>query len=515
MINKLISDAQDYYKQNKLEQANHLFQQVLQINEKNIIALNGVGLIAMQAGIMSLAVEFLSYACDLAPKNMIVNKNLALVYTRMARYEEAILQYISMLDINENDSEVHGELARINLQIGNLDLALKHYRYAFEQDLTDPRNIHGLIQLDAESIEENDINEIEKLLNGSTLSLEKRCSFYFALGSIYDKKAHYDDAFANYSVANICKGEKFDAYEHANYITKVIETFSTELFDGLFTENLNQSEQPVFIFGMPRSGTTLVEQILASHTEVYAGGELTLIEDIADSMALSKKKMNGLSLKTEDLTVESLNEYAQTYLTTINNLSDKSGRKKPAVISNKLPENFLYLGLISLLFPNAKIIHCQRNPLDVSLSCYFQNFTGSHPYAYDLKSITLYYQQYERLMTHWKNVLPNKIHTVSYEEMVDDVENVSKRLINYIDLDWQAQCLEFHKNKRHVNTASLVQVRKEIYTSSLNRWQHYDKHIQILKKHFDVSNTKSEHFELSRLNATKNKNEGKALNLLQ
>ena len=499
MILKLISDAQGYYEENKLEQANHLFQQVLQVEENNIIALNGVGLIAMQAGIMSLAVEFLSHACDLAPKNMIVNKNLALVYTRMARYEEAILQYISMLDINENDSEIHGELARINLQLGRLDLALKHYRYAFDMDSTDPRNIHGLIQLDMESITENDIDIIDKLLNRSDLSLEKRCSFYFALGSIYDKKARYDDAFANFSVANICKGEKFDAQKHTDYIDKVIETFSPELFERFPIEELNRSAQPVFILGMPRSGTTLIEQILASHSDVYAGGELTLIEETADLMNLSEEKIKDLPLVVENLTVELLNDHAQTYLTNINNLSDRDEHKKPVLISNKLPANFLYLGLISLLFPNAKIIHCQRNPLDISLSCYFQNFSGRHPYAYDLRSIATYYQQYERLMAHWKKVLPVNMHTVTYEEMVEDTETVSKRLIDYVGLDWQAQCLEFHKNKRHVNTASLVQVRKKIYSSSLNRWQNYEKHIKSLKKVLNISGAEESSSKTSKL----------------
>lgn len=500
-IFNLITKAHNYHDQKQLGQANCLYQKVLELEPDNIIAFNGLGLVAMDAGMLSLAVEFFKSACDINPDHVTVNKNLALAYTRMSCYSDAILHYMHILNFDENNGEVHGELARLHLQEGNIDHALSHYRFAFKLNSADPRNFHGLVQLDALSITSKNINTVEKLLLKPDLPLEVRSSFYFALGTIYDISERYDEAFANYSVANISKGVTFDSEKHDAFITGIIKTFTPDLFEKHASGDLNDSTQPVFIVGMPRSGTTLVEQVLASHSDIYAAGELNLIAGVAQKLKITTDHIQENFIDIEISGAKAFHDYAQFYINDINNLALNNNHKKPLKITDKMPMNFIYLGLIALLFPNAKIIHCRRNPLDVCLSCYFQNFSGNHNYASDLNNIALYYQQYERLMAHWGKVLPVEIHTVDYEEMTIDSESTIRKLIDFTELDWQGSCMEFYKTKRHVNTASLVQVRKKMYQTSVNRWLNYDKYLHHLKKILSVSSSTDDTSRFAIINA--------------
>ncbi len=481
-ILKLITDARKNYEGNHLEQANYLYQQVLSSEPGNIQALNGLGQIAMQAGMLSLAVEFLSSACELDPLNMTVNNNLALAYTRLFRYDDAIIQYLSMLDIDENNSGIHGELARLNLHQGHFDLALKYYKHAFYLAPEDPRNLHGVAQLDVKSITKDDLALVETILERSDLPLMQRCSFYFALGDIYDGYALYDEAFTNYSVANMCKTERFNLDEYTEYVSNIIDTFSAEFFEKIKSAGLNSSSQPVFIVGLPNSGETLVEQILASHTDVYTADDSILIDDFANKLDIANDNDKDLMLSIHSITSDSLNYLAQFYLNKLNNQAMKYDHSNPQVITNKIQFNFTNLGLIALLFPNARIIDCRRNSLDVSLACFFQNLSDEHIYSRDLKEIALYYQQYERLMSHWSKVLPVDIHTIDYEKMIMDTKVVCREVIDYAGLEWQESCLDFYNTKHHVNMENPVQQKYGVYKSSINNWQHYEKYLHLLKK---------------------------------
>lgn len=489
-VSELILEARKYHDLKQLIQANYLYQQVLEIQPGNILALNGLGMIAMDAGMLSLSMELFNFALAKAPENIILNKNLALAYSRMAEFNAAIEKYIDILKRDATNAEVHGELARLYLQTGNMARALTHYHLAFRLNPSDPRNFHGLVQMDPEAITEENINMIESLLADTELSLDDRRSFYFALGAIYDASERYDEAFANFAVANMSKAVKFDSERHVEYISQVIETFTPKLFQQFNDFELCQSSQPVFIIGMPRSGTTLVEQILASHTDVYAGGELNLINDIAERLKLTMEQTDNNTMSFEYSSAESLSGFARYYLNDINNLAFNNVGNRSSRITDKMPTNFIYLGLIALLFPKAHVIHCRRNPLDVSLSCYFHDFAGDHGYACDLKDIGLYHQQYERLMDHWKQVLPMKIHTVEYKEMIKQPESTSRQLIEFVGLDWQSACKDFHRTKHQVNV-NILQVREELDGSVEKRWRYYEKHLQTLKKTLDASENTS------------------------
>jgi len=482
-ISNLILEARNYHESKQLRQANCLYQQVIQLQPDNISALNGLGMIAMDAGMLSLAMELFNFALYKAPKNISLNNNVALVYSRMAEFTAAIEKYTEILQQDAMNGDIHGELARLYLQTGDISLALTHYHLAFRINPSDARNFHGLVQLDREAITEEDINRVDSLLNREDLLLDDRRSFYFALGSFYDASERYDEAFANYAVANMSKAVNFDSEKHVEYISKVINTFTPELFHKFNDLELCPSQQPVFIIGMPRSGTTLVEQVLNNHASVYAGGELNLINNIASKLKLTMEQTDNRYMSFEYNSAETLSGFARYYLNDINNLALNNTHTRPQRITDKMPTNFIYLGLIALLFPNAHIIHCRRNPLDVSLSCFFHDFAGDHGYACDLKDIGLYYQQYERLMEHWKNVLPIDIHTVEYDEISKQTKISSKEIVNFIGLDWQPGCIDL-KSK---SAESRLIVENEQHHSSIEHWGFYEKYLQPLKQTLEIS----------------------------
>ena len=228
---------------------------------------------------------------------------------------------------------------------------------------------------------------------------------------------------------------------------------------------------------MPRSGTTLVEQIIASHPQVFGAGELRHIRAMVAGLPAGLQTDTAYPECVTMLDERLARSLAEDYLKKLRVMGGNAQR-----VSDKMPANFFYLGLIALMFPNARVIHCRRDPLDVCLSIYFHQFARGHNYAYDLTDLAVYYRQYRRLMQHWHAALPLEICDIQYEELVADQEVVSRRLIDYCDLPWDDRCLEYYKNKRPVQTASNWQVRQPIYTDSIQRWKNYEKHLDELKE---------------------------------
>lgn len=462
-VAKLIFDAHTYYEKNDMQQSNFLYQKALQLEPKNIQILNGIGLIAMQAGMLKLAAEFLNMAWELNPDDLETNRNLALVYNQGLRFNDAILHYICMLNIDENNAQAHTELAGLNLHQGNLDLALHHYMYAFELKSSDPCNIQGIAEIDASVLSEKDISSVEALLENTSLSLQDRCSFYFSLGKIHDESGRFDEAYANYLVANLTKGSVFNGDQHISSVSQIIKLFNAELFDEFDEPTLNNSAQPVFIVGMPCSGASLVENILCRKSDIYSVGEDKKIQSISEKIEKVHNVSNHL-----------LTSHARFYLNEINNLAANSESKKPSKIINSMSGNYLHLGLIALLFPKAQIIHCVRDPFDVCLSSYCMNFSKGHGYAYKQEDISLYFQQYQRLMAHWNKVLPGKILHVSYEKLVQSPAAASKQLFEFINVDCKIEDFLAEESKMNPTRCSLTEI--SCYKASFEKRQYYQKH---------------------------------------
>jgi len=311
------------------------------------------------------------------------------------------------------------------------------------------------------------IKLIEDSIANNALSDSVKSALLFSAGKLYDQNGEYDRSFDAYRQANDLKHATFDIQIFNNYIDKTISIFNNNNAD-IAIHSDNMSEQPIFIVGMPRSGTSLTEQILSSHKDVYGAGELRNISDIATRLGLSMHSNSPFT----GLTRNALDTYAANYLGEIN-----SNAKR---IVDKAQLNFLYLGLIQLLFPRARIIHCIRNPVDVCLSCYFQDFTGDYSFTHSLTALKAYYEGYTRLMNHWKDFLALPVYELHYESLVTRPEEELNNLLTFCSLDWDQNCLEFYSNKRTVNTASFTQVREPLYTHSIARYKNYTQHLQEL-----------------------------------
>lgn len=308
--------------------------------------------------------------------------------------------------------------------------------------------------------DEPDIARLKHLLQSNSPDVNDRTDMNFALGMAYDWLGQYEEAFCHFREANQLMRERthFDRDAFAARIDHLIALYRAESFVDLASANA-QSERPVIIVGMPRSGTTLVEQILSSHPQIAAGGERRFWEQ--------QERLGVGELSIPD--PASLQAVAEAYLADLATVSPSALR-----VTDKMPDNFLRLGLIHRALPHARIIHCRRNPVDICLSLYFQKFVWGHAYSYDLEDLAYYYQQYERLMAHWRKVLPPGILTeVQYEALVNAQEQQSRRLIEFCGLAWDNACMEFHASERSVNTASNWQVRQPIYTRSVERWRNY------------------------------------------
>ena len=270
-------------------------------------------------------------------------------------------------------------------------------------------------------------------------------------------------------------GIEFSKTEHADWVDRLISTFTIAFFEKEQTYG-NHSDLPVFVVGMPRSGTTLVEQIVSSHPQVSSAGELENFNEIVE-------KLPGLLDGTIpypqcllQLSSNAAGHLADTYLTHLQHFSRDAAR-----ITDKMPQNYLHLGLIALLLPKACIIHCQRDAMDVCLSCYFQSFKNPLPVTYDLADLGFYYRQYEKMMAHWRSVLPLQMLEVEYEKLVENKEEVSRQIIAFCGLAWDEKCLAFYENTLPVKAASKWQVRQPICATSVGRWRNYAKYLDPLK----------------------------------
>ncbi len=319
------------------------------------------------------------------------------------------------------------------------------------------------------------MDEMGRLAEAGDLPENQAVQLNFTLARALDAEDKYEEAFRYLERGNRLKAAQFDPEAHRQVVDRIIHTFSAEFFEARHGWG-DLSRLPILIVGMPRSGTTLVEQILASHPDVTAGGELTYLNELskqlaADIPALEYPEAIAAASATQ------INALGEEYVRQLAMLS----RGLPRV-TDKLPPNFMRLGLIALCLPAAKVIHVRRHPFDTCLSIYFQNFEHEHAYAWDLTHLGAYYREYERLMDHWRRVVPLQTLEVQYEALVDNQEKLTRELLEYCDLSWDDRCLRFWETKRAVDTASLWQVRQPMYTRSVERWRHYESHLGPLRK---------------------------------
>jgi FkbM family methyltransferase len=395
--------------------------------------------------------------------------------------EEALALYRRVLQLCPDRPEAHANLATSLLEEGRQEEAVARFREALRLN---PNHvaalasvaIHGLYPLT-----DDQVGRIRAMAADPRLAPGDACVLEFGLANLRSRAGAHDEAFEHFRRGNELRrvvfrqfGSAFDPRAHRAAMDRMVRTCDAAYFERVRGSGVD-SEVPVFIVGMPRSGTTLVEQILAAHPQVHGAGELRDVMQLAEALPA---ELGGTAKYPECLAgapAAALRARAERLLGRFERL----GRGARRVV-DKMPENYLHLGLIATLFPRARIIHCRRDPMDTCVSCYCSYFRGL-PFAWDLSDLGKYHRQYERLMAHWREVLPLQVMDVDYEELVANQEEVSRALVAFLGLDWDDACLAFHENRRAVHTVSTLQVRRPMYSSSVGRWKRYEAHLGPLK----------------------------------
>ena len=399
--------------------------------------------------------------------------NLAAALVNNDELEKANSYLTTFLKDNPNHSRALAELGHIERLKGNFINAEKLYHDALDSNKQEYVAYYGLAYCKKYTKDNGDIiSELTKYSDNNNL-------INFSLGKIYNDIEDYDNAFKYYNKANEYKNNKLAYYAEDNteIIDSIINTLSKELIDRLMVDG-NESQLPVFILGAPRSGTTLLEQIISSHPQIYGGGELRYLSRLAKKYSKSNPEIT-YPCRIKNLTTDNIKKESDDYLKMLKSLNNKEDTLR---ITDKMPHNYLYIGYIKILFPKAKIIHCIRNPLDTCLSIYFQAFSLDNQYSFNLKNIGNWYKDYLRLMEYWNGLFCDEILNVEYIDIVNNIDKAAKKIINYCELEWDDKCLEFYDTKRDVRTASQWQVRQPIYRTSLDIWKNYDKYIGPLKE---------------------------------
>jgi len=420
------------------------------------------------------AVDNYVLAVKFAPGNRFLQYKHAFAVTRTGDFELAEKLIKKILDIEPGHVPTRSLLVAVYEKTGEIE---KGWLQISELVKAYPDNAHINIVFGKYALQnkkqEKAISTLECCVQKNSIKLDDQLSIHMLLGKLYDSVSDYSAAFANFSKANNLAYNDYDISTFEQQISAYIEYFSKDEYTELsFSEN--HSTMPIFILGMPRSGTSLVEQIISSHRDVHGGGELQFVPETASAMEAAANDLLYPKL-LENLSTEDMTSYADNILSKMR-LLDSSALK----ITDKLPHNFLFIGLIHKLFPRAKIINCLRDPVDNCLSCYFQHFGGHHPYAYDLSHLGEYYLQYKRLMFHWQNTLNIPILNVQYETLIQNTRAEVKTILDHLGLDWEDSCMEFYNQKRSINTSSYTQVTQQIYTGSMKRWLNYESHISQL-----------------------------------
>jgi len=464
-----------YREKARLTEAEQCFRKALNIKPGYVDALCNLGAVYSDQLKYAEAENCYSQAIRYAPDSPAPLRSLGDLFQSTGEFDQAKECYESALRLSPTDTHARASLATLQERCGNMEAALalltpliKSRRYNTRSALTY-----------AKLCSKQDQDKAGIQLLSDTLKMpvsqDDSIELHFALGELYDHSGQYDQAFHHFKTANDMDATRRPLHNHTLDIQKTVEFFSAERLDRL-PKSTNDSELPIFIVGMPRTGTSLVEQILASHSLVYAGGEREDISTIIDSLNSRMLQGEQFPHALESISQESLDRISANYLQQISSLCHAGIR-----FTDKTPLNGLQLGFISRLLPECRIILCKRDALDTCLSIYFHRFNALHGYAYRLDSLGEFFRQYYRLMDHWIKVLDIDILPVQYEELVRDPEPNIRTIVDFCKLDWDSSCLSFHKNKRTINTPSYDQVRKPMYTGSVGRWRHYDEHLGPLK----------------------------------
>jgi tetratricopeptide (TPR) repeat protein len=496
------------------EEAETVYRKALELGSNNPDTLDNLALAVKDLDRLDEAADLLRRALVIEARSDKFHVHYATVLLDQKKIDEAAGACERALSLNADNHDAVNLMGRSAFERGELAQSLAHYRraLALKPDLADAYNNMGNVLKELGELDEArdaylralqldpdvagvyvNLADSKKFAPGDPhltametlaaktdgLSKTDRMQLDFALGKAYADLKDYPRSFTHMLAGNAAKRATI-AYD---------ETATLALFDRIeaaFTRDLiakksdggDPAALPIFVIGMPRSGTTLVEQIMASHPLVHGAGELQTLNDVI----LTVRGPDGSPLPFPEFVpafdAAALKQIGGRYLALVRQLAAKHGQPDAQRITDKMPSNYYFAGLIHLALPNAKIIHTIRDPVDTCISCFSKLFSAEQNHTYDLGEVGRYYKRCQRLMAHWRKVLPpGRILDVRYEDVVADLEGQARRIIDYCGLPWDESCLSFHQTDRPVRTASATQVRQPIYTSAIGRWRVYEEHL--------------------------------------
>ena len=496
----------------RYRKAEDAFKKVLIEDENNIDALRFMGILAFKSGNHDIAEAMLTKALKLDPTYSLVWANLAQVFsvtgqldkakksfknilnmepkngliwaeygtvlTKLANYKEGKDAYLKALEFKPNSPRVHLSLGHVYKTMGEIDNSIDSYKNTIIQNNLSGEAYWSLANLKTYSFSKNEIKDMEETLKGDMSDIE-RSQMHFALGKAYEVKKDFDKSFTNYFEGNkVKKGLiKYSSDDTSDNTKRILEFFNQENIQNL-AKSSTSNRDPIFVLGMPRSGSTLVDQIISSHSKVDGTQELPNIIKIAAE--LNTNNQNNYPEVLRELDDSKLSKLGKDYI-----LETAWARNSAPFFVDKMPNNFIHIGLIKTILPNAKIIDTRRDPMDTCFSCFKQFFARGQLFTYSLEDLGNYYTDYIRAMDHWHNIYGKDIFTVHYDNVINKTEDTIRELIDYCNLPFEQECLEFYKSSRPVKTPSAEQVRQPIYKSGLNYWKNYEEHLSPLKKIID------------------------------
>ncbi len=459
----------------RFEEASALLTRSLSLNPDNAKTATYLALVRLEQDQVPEAETAAQRALALAPDDADALNAMGLVRFKQQKSDAALALYRRAVALKPDLADAHNNIGNILKENGELAAARAAFERAVELDPQETGYYFNLA--DSKKFTEDDphIGAMEhRLRNLDGLSVTARSRLDFALAKAYDDLGRYDQAFVSMREGNALKRGRID-YDEAGTLG-VFDRIRSIFDRGLIEARSDvgyASSLPIFVVGMPRSGTTLVEQILASHPAVHGAGELA---DFNEQVVRMRGTGGGALRYPEDvpaLTASRLRALGEAYVAGLRGRAPSAER-----VTDKMPANFMFLGLIHLALPGARIIHVVRDPRDTCLSCYSKLFTAEQDFSYDLGELGRYYRKYAELMDHWRAVLPaGRVLDIRYEDVVADLEGAARRLLDHCGLEWDPACIAFHQARRPVRTASASQVRRPIYRSSEGRWRAYRDHL--------------------------------------
>ena len=455
--------------QKKFLEAIKYYKIAIQNNPNFFVAINNLGLTYHNMYDLKNAQHYYERAIEINPKFTHPISNLGNIKKELNNYEEAIKCYKLALSIDNKLYIVLHNLGMAYQALGKFEESKKYFESVLKNNPKFTRADRSLSMSLKYDINNPHLKSMENKIKDQSLNNFQKIELYFGLGKAYEDIKNYKKSFENYKLGNKIKRDaiKYQINDDVKLFENIKNSFSNINFQNL--ENVgNKSNKMIFILGMPRSGTTMVEQIIANHKNVYGAGELRDLTQIIKENFLVNDKIKF----PEKLNIKDQNFFNNMGTKYLENLDRYVTNKN--YITDKAPLNFKWIGLIKLILPKSKIIHCTRDPKDICLSLFKNFFEGELNFSYNLEEAGKYYKLYQNLMEFWKQLLPDFIYDISYEKLVENQEFESRKLLDFCNLDWDKNCLTFYKNKRGIVTASFAQARKPIYKNSVKSWQKYE-----------------------------------------